>query len=91
MRGNPPKITEAQRQEILRTYMVNGTKAASVLCVSFGLHPRYYSGLASLCGVATKKAKPLTPQQRAKIGRPTVNHNDPRWSWAIDRGPVVAP
>ena len=40
------KVTEAQRQEILRVYKEQGTKAAGVLCVSLGLCPRYYSKLA---------------------------------------------
>lgn len=91
MRGNPPKVTEAQRQEILRIYKIEGVNAASALCVSLGLHPRYYSGLASGRGVAKKKSKPLTPEQKAKMRSQVYREdcNDPRWAWAIARGAVV--
>lgn len=85
------KINEAQRQEILRVYKTEGTKAAGALCVKLGVSARYYSKLACERGVATKKARPLTPEQkaamRAQITRPC---NDPRWAWAIARGPVEA-
>ena len=56
MRGNPPKVTEAQRQEILRAYREEGTKAAEALCISLGLSGRYFSPLASatFCGVTTR-------------------------------------
>lgn len=92
MRGNPPKTTEAQRLEILRVYKTEGVKAATALCVSLGLSPRYYSALASLRGVSAKKSRPLTAEQKAemrKIKRADDSH-DHRWKWAVERGSVVA-
>lgn len=92
MRGNPPKTTEAQRLEILRVYKDEGVAAVTALCLSLGLSPRYYSSLASLRGVAAKKSRPLTPEQKAKalkIKRRDDSH-DHRWKWAIERGSVQA-
>lgn len=85
------KVTEAQRQEILRVYKEQGTKAAGVLCVSLGLCPRYYSKLACERGVSRRKSKPLTETQKAKM-RATVHKDDShdhRWKWAVERGAVV--
>jgi hypothetical protein len=93
MRGNPPKVTEAQRLEILRVYKTEGVKAAEALCVSLNLSPRYYSALASNRGVSVRKRKPLTPAQKAKM-LATVQRDDSydyRWKWAVERGPVFAP
>jgi hypothetical protein len=92
MRGNPPKTTEAQRQEILRVYRTEGVKAATELCLSLGLSRRYYSALASLRGVSARKSRPLTAEEKAemrKIKR-MDDSRDHRWKWAIERGNVVA-
>jgi hypothetical protein len=85
------KINEAQRQEILRVYMEEGTDAAGALCISLGLCLRYYSRLASERGVVRRKVRPLTSAQKAKA-RSIVHKDDShdhRWAWAIARGPVV--
>lgn len=86
------KISEAQRQEIIRVYLNDGPKAAGALCVSLGLCLRYFSKLASERGVVRRKARPLTAAQKAKM-RSVVHRDDShdhRWAWAIARGPVVA-
>lgn len=93
MRGNPPKTTEAQRQEILRLYKTEGVRAAEAMCIRLNLSPRYYSALASNRGVSVRKSKPLTPAQKAKM-RAIVKKDDSydyRWKWAVERGPVIAP
>jgi len=94
MRGHiQEKINEAQRLEILRVYREKGTAPAMELCASLGLCKRYYSSLASSRGVAAKRRRPLTAEQKAKMR--AVNKKDDsydyRWKWAIERGPVVAP
>lgn len=92
MRGNPPKTTEAQRQEILRVYKTDGVRSATELCLRYGLSARYYSKLASERGVACRKSKPLTAEQKAearKIRRRDDSY-DHRWKWAKERGGVVA-
>jgi hypothetical protein len=92
MRGNPPKTTKEQRQEILRVYKDEGTAACSVLCLRLGLSARYYSKLASEHGISGRKSKPLTPAQKQKM-RSTVRRDDSydhRWKWAVERGVVVA-
>ena len=93
MRGNPPKTTKEQRDEILRVLVSDGTGAATALCLGHGLSARYWSKLASERGVWNRKSKPLTAAQKEKMRR--VNRKDDsydyRWKWAIERGPVVAP
>jgi hypothetical protein len=92
MRGNPPKITEAQRLEIIRVYKTEGVQAATELCLRYGVSARYYSKLASERGVACRKSKPLTEEQKAemrKIKRMDDSY-DHRWRWAKERGAVVA-
>lgn len=91
MRGNPPKVTEVQRQEVLRVYREEGTKAAEALCISLGLNGRYFSQLASARGVARKKSKPLTPEQKAQMKAVATRFtSDHRWQWAKERGAVIA-
>lgn len=87
------KINEAQRLRILAVYKAEGVKAATALCLSLGLSPRYYSKLASERGMAERKCKPLTPEQKTKMRRviPIDDSYDHRWQWAVERGPVVAP
>lgn len=87
------KINEAQRQEILLVYKAEGSDAAMALCKSLNLSPRYYSALASARGVANRKSRPLTAEEKAIMRSivPMDDSTDPRWQWAVERGPVLAP
>lgn len=92
MRGNPPKTTEAQRQDILRVYKTEDSEAASKLCLGMGLSRRYYSSLASLRGVSRRpQSRRLTEAEKDIIRntKPT-KRKDKRWMWAVERGSVVA-
>ena len=79
-----PKLTSAQRQQLLTCYLEQGYDAAKPLVESLGVHAKYPARLARKNG--------HTNNYRRK-GRAVVrkgNSGDPRWQWAIERGPVVA-
>ena len=86
------KVTEQMRQDILRVYKDEGSASAAAFCAKLGLSRGYYSALACRRGVADKKSKPLTDDQKARIRNrvPIDDSGDHRWQWAISRGSVVA-
>jgi len=86
------KVTEQMRLDILRVYRDEGSTAAAAFCANLGLSRGYYSALACRRGVAVKKSKPLTDDQKARIRNrvPIDDSHDHRWQWAIQRGAVRA-
>ena len=58
------KVTEQMRQDILRVYKDEGSASAAAFCAKLGLSRGYYSALACRRGVADKKSKPLTDDQK---------------------------
>jgi hypothetical protein len=79
------KVTAEQAKELLAHYVKHGKEASLVRCAELGVSPKYAASLAASLGIRIRKLK--GGGQIAK----SVDHNDPRWQWAIERGPVVAP
>lgn len=86
--GPKPRVSEAQRAEMLAAYKRDPAEALA-LCKAFGVRPAYATELASQYSV-------LRPKVGRKGGKP-YNHGrgpgdavDHRWAWAIERGHVVA-
>lgn len=79
------KITPQKRQELIDHYLAHGREASMAKCEAAGVSPGYAANMAGQLG--------LKPPRRFKGGGAVslkVNHKDPRWAWAIERGPVIA-
>lgn len=79
------KVTPRQRYQLMQIFLNMGQEVAGPMCVQLGLHPNYARGYASATGT-------LAPRKYRGGGNiaMTVDHSDPRWKWAIERGAVVA-
>ena len=76
------RLTPAQRQALLACYLEGGFDAARPLAESFGVRARYAAQLARKLGhIDNYRRRGARP-----ASQPTAN--DPRWQWAIARGPV---
>lgn len=86
------KITEGQRIEILKVYGERGHKAAAKLCREYGVSENYPCSLASAYGITTPRSRGEYRKYRdRKVNVPGLRDwKDPRWAWAIERGPVLA-
>lgn len=71
------KITESQREQLVRVYLESGLRVAGPLAISMGVSPKYPGILASTSG-------------RRRPGQKGTDMNDPRWAWAIQRGAIIA-
>lgn len=69
------KISEAQREQLVRVFLSDGIRVAGPLAVSMGVARKYPAQLAATSG-------------RRRTKRRTTNDADPRWAWAIERGPI---
>lgn len=92
---NNRKTTPEQREEIIRVYQ-ESPEASKELCRSLGLSARYGHQIASRAGKSHGKRLArftVTEAEKSRIRK--IVHiddsHDHRWSWAIERGPVVAP
>ncbi|MDB5611087.1 MAG: hypothetical protein JWP25_7987 [Bradyrhizobium sp.] len=77
-----PKLTPAQRQALLACYLEHGFHAARPLAESFGVRAKYLAQLARHNGHTNN-------HQRKNRAVRKATHKDPRWQWAIARGPVL--
>lgn len=80
-----PKLSPAQRQQLLTCYLENGFHAARPLAESFGVRAKYLSKLARNNGHTGNRRRNAACAVIRKAPPP-----DPRWQWAIARGPVLA-
>ena len=85
------KITLEQAQKLLDHYLEHGAEATEPLCAELGVSPRYPASMASVYGKRRPKYRKGTkyknqPPQKCL----SQDWNDPRWQWAIERGPVIA-
>jgi hypothetical protein len=76
-----PKLTQAQRRQLLTCYLEHGFHATRPLAESFGVRARYLAQLARNNGHVNNYRR----GDRAVVR----TGNDPRWQWAIERGPVL--
>jgi len=83
MKGGP-KLTPVQRQQLLKCYLEHGFQAARPLAESFGVRAKYLARLARNNGHTNNYQR----KHRTAVRKATPH--DPRWQWAIARGPVVA-
>jgi hypothetical protein len=83
MNRRGPKLTEAQRTELLTVYMENGFEAAKPLALSLGVLPRYVAALARSRGHTNNYHRRPNPKA-------VVMFKDPRWARAVAIGPVSA-
>lgn len=80
MRGIP--LSQEQIDELLSIYRRDGYQAAVPIAKSFGIAPRYIARLARRMGYVNN----YYGRNGTKIKK--SNWSDPRWQWAIERGPV---
>ncbi len=88
----PPKkqatrntLTRVGLDHILKIYAEEGPAAARLLAPQYGINPKYVRNLASVHRVKAKLKHP--PVSKYKRYPDAI---DPRWKWAIERGPVFA-
>lgn len=77
----PIKISKEAVAHILDVYANQGSRAAEELSETYSVSKHYIRQLAMIHGVRVKN--PLR-------GGSSDTSNDPRWKWAIERGPVLA-
>lgn len=81
------KITPNQRAQLMQIYLHMGKEESKIACAEYGLDPKYMAKHLSLIGkLPPRKFKGYAVQRKTNI-----DHSDPRWAWAVSRGPVVAP
>ena len=79
------KITERERYQLLQVYLHMGLEVSRELCVEYGVSPDYAAKRASEIGKSHRKIFCGGGEIASR-----VNHADPRWRLAIERGAVVA-
>jgi len=79
-------LTRDAIDHLLSVYAEIGPAAARELAPKYGVGSKYVRKLACMHKV---KAKPRKLKTR-KLKRHPID-TDPRWKWAIERGPVFAP
>lgn len=79
------KVSRRTRDRLVQIHLHMGKDESARQCVKYGLSPRYAAKEASAAGL-------LRPRKYTGGGDIafTVDHNDPRWAWAVERGPVIA-
>jgi hypothetical protein len=88
------KVSVEVERQLVELYLTQGKEAAMAACVAHGVNPRYAINAATSFG----KGRPRWRGGKSggttyKSAPPTItrSENDPRWAWAIERGPVLAP
>lgn len=84
------KVSVEVERELADIYLQHGqTAATAAACIAAGVGPYYARNAAH----ATGKGRPhwwVRNSQAPPERTTTLTANDPRWAWAIERGPVVA-
>jgi hypothetical protein len=79
------KITERDRHQLLQVYLHMGLEVSRELCIEYGVSRDYAAKRASEIGKSHRKTFCGGGDIASR-----VNHADPRWRLAIQRGAVVA-
>ena len=80
------KVSVNHRHQLLQIFLHMGRDEAEEWCLQANLHRSYAINYARALGLAEK----VVPRGGGDIAS-SVDHSDPRWRWAIERGPVIAP
>lgn len=70
------KASREQRKELLALWLAGDNKAVAAMERQIGVKPKYTSNMANVMGIHKKDGV-------------RVDADDPRWAWAIERGPVL--
>jgi hypothetical protein len=84
---NHRKVTPEQRHQLIQIYLHMGFCVASQLCVEWGVSALYAAREAKERGIDIKRPRKSMGKSDSAVG---VDHLDPRWAWAVERGSVVA-
>lgn len=78
------KVTKRQEWQLVQIFLHMGQDVAGPVCVALGVSPRYAKNRVTELGL-------LPPRKNHGGGNIalTVDHTDPRWKWAEERGPVL--
>lgn len=71
------RLTKDQRAELVGVYTQDGMKGVEALARRYGVTAKHVANIASDMGIRRQPNRRQTEQ-------------DPRWSWAIERGSVRA-
>ena len=74
------KVSPVQRHQLIQIFLHMGEKDAQAACVEAGVGKNY----------AEQQARETFAYQKKRFAGRRVDHSDPRWKWAIERGPVGA-
>lgn len=85
MKPRRRKISARAREQLVQIFLNMGKDVAAEQCIALGLHRNYAEGEVSARGLLPPRK--FTGGGNIAFG---VDHNDPRWQWAIERGPVIA-
>ena len=93
MKNAKRKISIRARHQLLQIYLHMGLEESRRMCVANGVSPDYAAKRASLLGISQKRAPVGSRWAKFTNGSVAarVDHTDPRWAWALERGHVVAP
>lgn len=85
MKQHRRKVTPEVRDQLVQIFLHMGKDVAAEECVAHGLHCNYAQAEVGYRGL-------LPPRKFTGGGdiATGVDHDDPRWAWAIERGPVIA-
>jgi hypothetical protein len=79
------KVTAETRDQLVQIFLHMGKDVAAEECIAHGLHRNYAEAEVSFRGL-----RPKHQDAGSGTGGGRVDHDDPRWAWAIERGPVIA-
>ena len=79
------KISDRQRDQLLQVYLHMGLEVSRELCIEYGVSPDYAAKRASEIGRSHRKIFSGGGDIASR-----VDHSDPRWRWAVERGAVTA-
>ena len=85
------KVSVETERKLVDIYLTQGKEASAAACVAHGVNPKYAVNMAAAFGKGRPRWRSgKTGGTTYKSAPPTItrSENDPRWSWAIERGPV---
>ncbi len=79
------KVSPQTRDQLVQIFLHMGKDVAAKECIARGLHRNYAQAETGFRGQ-------LPPRKFSGGGNIAfgVDHADPRWAWAVERGPVIA-
>ena len=81
------KITPEQRYQLIQVFLNMGQAVVGPLCIEWGVSPLYAEREAKERGFDVHRL-PRASRGLSDISI-GVDHSDPRWKWAIERGAIA--